>query len=70
VSGTITCVQDAMDYLTWTYFFRRLLQNPSYYDLEGEALVLLSPPLHTATQAVLPCLAPNGRSKSTLAGTS
>ena len=24
-----------MDYLTWTYFFRRLLQNPTYYDLEG-----------------------------------
>lgn len=22
-----------MDYLTWTYFFRRLVQNPSYYDL-------------------------------------
>lgn len=24
-----------MDYLTWTFFIRRLLQNPSYYDLEG-----------------------------------
>lgn len=23
-----------MDYLTWTYFFRRLLMNPSYYELE------------------------------------
>ena len=22
-----------MDYLTWTYFFRRLLRNPSFYEL-------------------------------------
>ena len=23
-----------MDYITWTYFFRRLVQNPTYYGLE------------------------------------
>ncbi|CAD5122095.1 DgyrCDS10545 [Dimorphilus gyrociliatus] len=34
VAGTIQSKQEAMDYITWTYFFRRLIINPSYYDLE------------------------------------
>lgn len=34
VAGTVTSKQDAMDYVTWTYFFRRLVMNPSYYHLE------------------------------------
>lgn len=27
-AGTISSKQDAMDYITWTYFFRRLMMNP------------------------------------------
>lgn len=27
-AGTIASKQDAMDYITWTYFFRRLIMNP------------------------------------------
>merc|ERR1719383_1193914 len=34
VAATVTSKQDAMDYITWTYFFRRLVLNPSFYGLE------------------------------------
>jgi activating signal cointegrator complex subunit 3 len=35
VTITISSKQEAMDYLTWTYFFRHFLVNPTYYELES-----------------------------------
>eukprot|EP01029_Cantina_marsupialis_P030668 TRINITY_DN838_c0_g1_i2.p1 TRINITY_DN838_c0_g1~~TRINITY_DN838_c0_g1_i2.p1 ORF type:complete len:1736 (-),score=582.30 TRINITY_DN838_c0_g1_i2:39-4685(-) len=31
VGGTISSMKDAVEYLSWTYLFRRLLVNPSFY---------------------------------------
>ncbi|KAK4887058.1 hypothetical protein RN001_003329 [Aquatica leii] len=40
-SGTISTKDQLMEYMTWTYLYRRLLENPSYYkvdDVEPQGL--------------------------------
>ena len=39
VGKSIKSVQDAVDFISWTYYFRRLIQNPSYYNLPSNSPV-------------------------------
>lgn len=56
VAGTVGSKQDAVDYLTWTFFFRRLVQNPSYYDLPSTEADQLSIFLSRMIEATLESL--------------
>lgn len=51
--GTVHTKQDILDYLAWTYFFRRLLKNPSYYNLESLETEDVNDYLSTLVQSAL-----------------
>lgn len=37
-AGNLKNIQDILDYISWTFFYRRLMNNPSYYGLYSDKL--------------------------------
>jgi len=53
VTKTISSMQDAIDYMTWSFFYRRLPKNPTYYGLRGTSNVFLSEHLSEMIETVI-----------------
>ncbi len=41
-NGIIKSKQECVDWITWTFFYRRLLKNPNYYDMKGNSKEFLN----------------------------
>eukprot|EP00178_Gracilaria_changii_P024479 TRINITY_DN737_c0_g1_i1.p1 TRINITY_DN737_c0_g1~~TRINITY_DN737_c0_g1_i1.p1 ORF type:complete len:2198 (-),score=297.01 TRINITY_DN737_c0_g1_i1:5150-11743(-) len=52
-AGVIDTKQDAVDYLTWTFFYRRLPKNPNYYGMNGVSHVEISNHLSELVETTL-----------------
>ncbi|KAJ1655811.1 Pre-mRNA-splicing helicase BRR2 [Dispira simplex] len=57
VTRTVENYQDTVDFLTWTFLYRRLTQNPNYYGLQGVTPTHLSDHLSELVENTLNDLA-------------
>jgi pre-mRNA-splicing helicase BRR2 len=53
VTRSISSMQDAIDYMTWTFLYRRLAKNPTYYGLRGTSNAFLSEHLSEMIETVV-----------------
>eukprot|EP00592_Proboscia_alata_P006048 CAMPEP_0194352806 /NCGR_PEP_ID=MMETSP0174-20130528/1245_1 /TAXON_ID=216777 /ORGANISM="Proboscia alata, Strain PI-D3" /LENGTH=2344 /DNA_ID=CAMNT_0039121105 /DNA_START=159 /DNA_END=7193 /DNA_ORIENTATION=- len=53
VTQTIDTLQDAVDYVTWTLLYRRLLKNPNYYNMQGTTNAHLSEHVSEMVETVI-----------------
>jgi pre-mRNA-splicing helicase BRR2 len=60
VMKTIENKQDAVDWLTWTFYYRRLSQNPNYYGMQGVTHQHVSDHLSEAVETAVESLASAG----------
>uniref|UniRef100_A0A8D0CCG7 U5 small nuclear ribonucleoprotein 200 kDa helicase n=1 Tax=Scleropages formosus TaxID=113540 RepID=A0A8D0CCG7_SCLFO len=51
VTKTVENKQDAVDYLTWTFLYRRMTQNPNYYNLQDHLSELVENTLNDLEQS-------------------
>jgi activating signal cointegrator complex subunit 3 len=59
-SGALTNIADCVEYLSWTYFFRRLIMNPTYYRLYDTSIEGLSTYLIELIRSTLQVLVDHG----------